>query len=246
MQDINEYTPLPGSVMTPPLFIRLIVEFLGTLTFVFFGAGTAAHLGATDGGAPSPSAALAHGIVTAVLIYLFADVSGAHFNPGPTIVEMYTRKMNIVTGLLYMLFQAGGALSAGGLLLIIYGTHHPLGTPTFNDHNLLLPPIHTVQAFFIEFIGGIFLMVTAYTSARKGHSPATSGLAVGGALTVIFLFAATLDGAAMNPWRWLGPAVASRTFNDGFWIYLVAPPAGFVVGHLIAAGLHSYIPSQQL
>ena len=40
-----------------------------------------------------------------------------------------------------------------------------------------MPKIGTLQGFFIEFIGGIFLMVTAYTSAHKGHSPATSGLA---------------------------------------------------------------------
>lgn len=83
MQDINEYTPLPGSVQKPQLWVRLVVgarshtlisaassscallsphsEFLGTLIFVLFGAGTAAHLGATDFGAPSPGAALAHG-----------------------------------------------------------------------------------------------------------------------------------------------------------------------------------------
>lgn len=41
----------------------------------------------------------------------------------------------------------------------------------------IIPKIGTLQGFFIEFIGGVFLMVTAYTSARKGHSPATSGLA---------------------------------------------------------------------
>src|SRR4051812_15474404 len=84
-----------------PLPLRIVVEYLGTLIFVLFGAGTAAHLGSTDSGGPSISAAAAHGLITMVLIYLFADISGAHFNAGPTITDMVIQKMPVLHGALY-------------------------------------------------------------------------------------------------------------------------------------------------
>jgi len=217
------------------------VECIGTLTFVLFGAGTAAHLGVTDSGAPSIGAAGAHGVITMVLIYLWADVSGAYFNAGPTLTDMVRRQLPLFDGFLYLFAQACGALAAGGILLGIYSKEVPdsmLGTPVFNT----AIGIHTAQAFFIEFLGGMLLMIAAYTSGRKGHGAGSTGLAVGGSLFVIFLFGATLDGAAMNPWRWLGPAVASRTFQDGWWIYIVGSPVGFFCGFLVAAGLHRWIP----
>jgi len=228
-----------------PLAVRAAVEFLGTLTFVLFGAGTAAHLGLTDGGAPSVAAAGAHGVVTMVLIYLWADISGAYFNAGPTITDILRRQLPLVDGLVYLVVQACGCLTAGGILRGIYhsmfkdsGTF-TLGTPTFNP----ALGIDSTSAFFIEFLGGTLLMMAAYTSGAKGHGSGVTGLAVGGSLFVIFLFGATLDGAAMNPWRWLGPAVASQTFQPGWWIYIVGSPAGFMFGFLIAAALHRWIPS---
>ena len=57
-----------------------------------------------------------------------------------------------------------------------------------------------------------------------------AGVAVGGVVTLNALVGGPLTGAAMNPARSLGPAVASLNF-DHIWLYMTMP----VVGAVLAA-----------
>ena len=213
------------------LIARVIVEFLGTLTFVFFGAGTASH--------PKvelTAVSAAHGVITMILVFVFGPVSG-HFNAGPTIAfgfadlfrgdEPRGRKFGEI--ILYLIAQAAGAVAGGFMVLAVYNTKSTLGTPSVDfEHGVTV-----WNGFCIELFGTFFLMLVI--NMVSNSKPAAASIAIGATLFCVFLVGAPLDGAAMNPWRWLGPAMASGYFKkqqDYFWIYFAGPVLGFIAGHI--------------
>ncbi|CAF0889284.1 unnamed protein product [Didymodactylos carnosus] len=217
-----------GYKMPPSLKAKLICELLGTLIFVFFGAGCAAK---------SPdllTAATAHGLVTIWLVYVLGPVSGGHFNAGATIAFAINGKMKKREIIGYLLAQGVGAVIAGYMLLLLYGNNNSttkrLGTPALN-HGASGYDVTVLQAFFIEFFCTIFLsFIIFFTTSYNSHKEAA--VAIGLTVFSSFLVGADRDGAALNPWRWLGPAVASQTFSYYSWIYVAGPIGGFIVGHV--------------
>lgn len=210
--DNNQY------VQPPPLNVRLICELIGTCLFVLFGAGCAAK--SND----LLTVSAAHGIVTVWLVYVFGAVSGGHFNAGATLAFAIDGQMKIIEVIGYLISQALGALLAGALLLWLYGTKSGLGTPELQDG------VTWVNGFAIEFICTIVLsFVIFFTTTYHTHKEAA--FPIGLVVFSSFLLGADRDGAALNPWRWFGPAVASRTFRSYAWIYSVGPIVGFVLGY---------------
>ena len=215
INNVNERNDVP-----PPLFARMVCEFLGTCLFIFFGAGCAAK--STD----LLTVSAAHGISALWLVYMFGPISGGHFNAGATIVFSIHERMRFVETLGYLGAQALGSLFSGALLLWLYGTSSSLGTPALKNPDSLM------HGFAIEFVCTIILsfvlfFTKTYTSQKEG------ALVVGSVVFSSFLLGGDVDGAALNPWRWLGPAVASRSFKQQAWIYSAGPIAGFIVGYVV-------------
>jgi glycerol uptake facilitator-like aquaporin len=219
----NDTTPIinrprDNFIQPPPLHARLLCELLGTCFFVFFGAGCATK------GPGLLAASTAHGLATIWLVYVFGPVSGGHFNAGPTIAFAIDGNMKVLEILGYLLAQAIGGLLAGALLLALYGTGTTLGTP------MLSPGVNVAQGFAIEFICTTVLsFVIKFTTTYHTHKEAA--FPIGLVVFSSFLVGADRDGAALNPWRWLGPAVASNTFRSEAWIYFVGPICGFICGY---------------
>src|SRR3982075_484540 len=71
--------------MSNRITAKLLAEFIGTFSFVFIGAGTAAVVG--DGvGLPGIAAiALAHGFTIMAFAFAYGSVSGGHMNPAVTV-----------------------------------------------------------------------------------------------------------------------------------------------------------------
>ena len=209
-----------GFRQPPPLQARLLCELIGTCLFIFFGAGCAAK------GVPLLTVSAAHGLVTVWLVYVFGPVSGGHFNAGATIAFAVDGKMKIVEIIGYLLSQAIGALLAGVLLLWLYGLDSTLGTPGLSATGTVM------RGFAIEFLCTTVLSFVIFFTTTY-HSQKEAALPIGLVVFSSFLLGADVDGAALNPWRWLGPAVASRTFNSKAWIYTVGPVTGFLLGYLL-------------
>jgi len=92
---------------------RIVAEFIGStlLLSIIVGSGI---MGERLANGNAAVALLANSIATGTglvfLIYGFADISGAHFNPVVTVVETLRENLTWRESILYVLFQIGGAL----------------------------------------------------------------------------------------------------------------------------------------
>src|SRR5687768_2943246 len=90
-----------------------IAEFVGAFALTFIGAGA---IIVTAGG-NLVAIALAHGLVIAVMVTALGHISGGHFNPAVTIATMFTKKIGVELGLLYIIFQLLGSIFGAFLLI---------------------------------------------------------------------------------------------------------------------------------
>jgi len=189
---------------------------------------------------------LTTGFAAIALIYSFADVSGAHFNPAVTFATIITRKTTVVRGLVYMGAQLIGSMLAMGMLAIAYpsstNTTVPMKLRVVPDVNRLGP------AFFMEMILSFILVyvifatafdtvqdtkvvvddkiankkqgLTIYTtsgSSKAGFAPLSIGLTLG----FLCFLGGSVSGGAFNPARVFGSAICSGDFSYN-WLYWIA------------------------
>src|SRR5207245_9870547 len=77
----------PEDRVMPKQLRPLVAEFVGTLLFVFLGAGSVVALvaaGTTAASVGSLGVALAHGVATALIVSMTLRISGGHMNPAGT------------------------------------------------------------------------------------------------------------------------------------------------------------------
>jgi len=211
---------------------QLVAEVIGTFALVFIGAGAVVILVPTmAGGTAILGIALAHALVLGVMVSNLGHISGAHFNPAVTIGVWVAGKIETGRAGMYIIAQLVGA-SAGALLLRLV-----IPQDIWRDTALGLPQINTaagisdVQAIALEATLTFFLVLTVFATAvdDRGVFPSVAGLTIGLVLGFDILMGGTLTGASMNPARSFGPALVAGEWKD-FWVYLVGPVAGAVVG----------------
>jgi len=220
--------------MSNRIATKLLAEFIGTFSFVFIGAGTAAVVGGGAGLSGITAVAFAHGLT----IMAYGSVSGGHMNPAVTVGVLVAGAMGAGEAIGYIVSQLIGGV-AGALLLsvVLGGAETGLGMPAL-AHDLTLGAtsltITPAAGFTIETMLAIFLVTIVLSTAVAGRAGNLAPLAIGMTLTLNILMGGALTGAPFNPARALGPMVATGNFNDA-WLYLTAP----IVGAIIAAILHT-------
>jgi MIP family channel proteins len=199
-----------------------LAETIGTFALIFFGAGAILQQQATQS-VGTTGIAVAHGLAILISIYAFGHISGGHFNPAVSFGFLVTRRISIVKMLSYWVAQLLGASLAAAILSWVYqggpvDVH--LGTPAID------PTIGPKMGFAIEAILTFFLVTTVFGSAVDPRAPnGFAGLAIGLSITACVLMGGSLTGAAMNPARAFGPALASSYWQDQ-WVYWLGPLAG--------------------
>lgn len=218
--------------MPPRLTAVLAAEAIGTFLFFFVGAGAVvlgSHLNDGNTGGLL-GVALAHGLALAVLVSAFGAVSGAHFNPAVTFAVWVSGRIDAVRAALYVATQLVAAVAAGLALRFVFNeaAWEPvaLGTPAVD------PAIGITAAIVIEAILTVLLVLTVFGTAIDPRAPKIGGLAIGLAVAADILMGGPLTGAAMNPARWFGPAVASGTFAD-WYVWWIGPLLGAAVAALL-------------
>ena len=221
-------------------------EFIGTFALVFFGSMSyVVFFPALGFGFPQSSwlaVALASGLILMAMVYMIGWVSGSHLNPAITITAVALRKMEVSDGIAYLLAQVFGAILAAVLDFAIQP-----GNGANVMFALPLPSQYIGQselvAALVELIATFFLMLSYYAVLyTEKVPPAASGLLIGMTLVADVLMAGPLTGGAVNPARWLGPAVASLNFASA-WVYWVGPIAGALLGGF--AFEHLLLPSKR-
>lgn len=212
----------------------LIAESIGTFLFFFIGAGSVVlgdYLVANGGTSPGLlGVALAHGLTLAVLVSAFGAVSGGHFNPAVTLAAWMLRKIPASRAVMYVVAQLIGAVVAGFALRSVFPTEawqpSAIGTPALGAG------ISPIAGIVIEAILTSLLVFAVIGTAIDGRAPKIGGLAIGLAVAADILLGGPLTGAAMNPARWFGPAVASGAFAD-WYVWWIGPAIGAVAATLV-------------
>jgi MIP family channel proteins len=219
----------------PSLFKRTIAELIGTLFFVFTGAGSA--IGATIALQTQSNlliAAIANGIALALAITATMNISGGHINPAVTIAALSVRRIKSLEAISYILAQLLGAAIAGAFLMALTPTSVAntvvYGAPTLSSS------INVYQGIFLEMLMTFFLVFVIFATAIDRRAPKLGGFAIGLTVTVDALIGGPLTGAAMNPARAFGPELAAFQFSN-WYVYWIGP----IIGAIIAALIYEYV-----
>lgn len=212
----------------------ITAELVGTFAFFFIGAGAIVTNTFSNGAVGLLGIALAHGLILAIMISTFGATSGGHFNPAVTIGFLVTRRIKPDLAVLYIIAQlVGGTLSGLALRAVfvesVWSKTH-IGTPA------LAPGVSVGAAILLEAILTFFLLLAIFGTAVDPRAPKIGGFGIGLTVGVDIFVGGPVTGAAMNPARAFGPALAS-----GFWdnqlVYWVGP----IIGAVIAALLYEYV-----
>jgi MIP family channel proteins len=210
-------------------------EFLGTFALVFIGAGAVLVNGLTGGAVGLVGIALAHGLVLMTMIYALGGISGGHFNPAVTIALAVHKRIGGVKAAGYVVSQLLGASAAGFLLLLLFPIATPAqlyGWPTTLDAGTGMALEAVLTFFLVSVVYGV--------AVNKKAAQGIFGFAIGLVLTYDIIMGGTVTGAAMNPARAFGPAIASGIWGPQF-IYWLGP----VIGGLVAGIVYEYLLAGQ-
>ena len=208
---------------------QCVVEFIGTFSLTFIGAGAII----ATGGDNLVAIAFAHGLALSMAVYASGHISGGHINPAVTIGMLVTGKIKPPAAVAYIVVQLLGATLAAFILSSCLPGKAvdavKLGATLAAPENALSP----VNTIIIEAILTFLLVTTIFAVAVDKRGPKNIyGFAIG--LTVCFdiLCAGAFTGASMNPARSFGPALIGGHW-DIHHCYWLGPIVGGVLAALV-------------
>jgi len=210
-----------------------VAEAIGTFTLIFIGvlAIYANGLVQPPGSANLAAIGLAHGLAIGVSVASLGAISGGHFNPAVTFGFVVSGRLKPMAGLMYWVAQLVGASIAGFLALAIVGQAGVAGgTPDLGKN------ISPVVGILVEAVLTFFLVSVVFGTAVDERAPKSIyPLAIGLTIAMDIMAGGPLTGAAMNPARTFGSALASGHW-DNHLVYWIGP----LIGGALGAGVHHF------
>lgn len=199
---------------------RLISEFLGTsgLLIVIVGSGIMGESLSRDNGAITLLVnSLATGAGLYALIQTFGSISGAHFNPVVSLVEMLWRRLSWREFTLYSFAQILGAITGVWVTHFIFGQSiFQLSTHSRGEFRLLVSEV--IASF------GLMLVIALSGKRNVGATPAAV------ALYIVAAYWCTSSTSFANP-----AVTIARSLTDSFSGILWTGVMGFVLAQIIGA-----------
>lgn len=206
-----------------------VAEFIGTFALIFFGAGAIIM----TGGQNLVAIALAHGLAIALMFTIMAHISGGVFNPAIQIALWVTGKMPTARSAVYIVAELLGGVAAAYFLKYIGPS------AAFDAVKGGIPAVASGfavgKAVVLEAMMTFFLVWAVFGTAvddRKASWAQIAGFAIGLTITIDIFVGGALTGAAMNPARWFGPAVATNDYTN-WWVWIVGPIAGGIIAGVV-------------
>lgn len=212
-----------------------VAEFLGTFALIFIGAGsivTAVH----SGGDGLVAIALAHGFVLFIMISILGHISGGLFNPAISIALWVTGKLTSTKTVVFIISQVLGGIAGAYLLKFLIPAEMFKaaggGVPAVMDGLAL------GKAVLIEAVATFFLVLAVFGTAIDDRGPwgKTAGLTIGLTIAFDILAFGPFTGAAMNPARWLGPALANGDLTN-WYVWIAGPLSGGIIAAVLYWGV---------
>jgi len=216
-------------------FRRYVAEFIASFIVVFVAAGAVVadvfltRTRLTDSFGPLGIIA-AYGLAVAVAMLAVMPISGAHVNPVISISAYVARRLSLQDTTGYVVAQVAGGIVAAFLLRGIV----PKTAFEFVNGGVpgLAAGISPLKGTAIEVVLTFFLAFTFWAVFVDERGPrAVAPFAVGLVVAVGGLAGSAFTGAAMNPIRWLGPAVAGPHLSNWL-VWTVGPLLGGLLGSL--------------
>jgi glycerol uptake facilitator-like aquaporin len=204
-------------------------EFIASFGVVSIAAG--AVLVARDGRLDLTGVAFAYGLASIAMV-VSARRSGGMANPAIVAGLWVTGRLDSVRAAAFIFAQLlGGVLAGLALRSLMPSFVFAAGS---GGVPLLATSTPWGKGLVIEAVA-TFLLTVVVLALREDDGMNLAAATAGGFVVtgaVLAFFPST--GAALNPARWLGPALAAGAWTDG-WVWVVGPIAGGIAGALVHA-----------
>jgi len=232
----------------------MIGEFFGTMVLILFGDGVVATAFLFEPFANEWIVVImGWGLAVMLGIYVCGAISGAHLNPAVTLALAVRGKLPWNKVLPYWLAQLLGAFVAALILYFVYQGAIVQATGAKNVADAVGGIFYTHPQTFVgtfgafgdEFIGTALLVGLIFAIVDGRNQPVQANLnplIIGFLIVAIGASFGRNTGYAINPARDFGPRLWMAIVSGGaslsannyyFWIPIVAPLAGGVVGAFI-------------
>ncbi len=221
----------------------LAAEFVGTFMLMSSVLGAAFYsFGAPSGAAGILGVAISIGLTVMALAFSLGHISGGHFNPAVTLGLVAGGRVNADSAVGYIIAQCLGALAACTVFYLIGHTPPTFAANGYGSLSMLKASLLSV--FLLETVLTAFFLIVIMGATSKRAPVGFAPIAMGLALTAIYIMAIPISNASVNPARSLGSAVfgGSKALSQ-LWLFWVAPILGGVIGGTIARWLQDEKPS---
>jgi aquaporin TIP len=207
-----------------------VAEFVATFALVFVGAG--ALILNANGQLDLTGVALAHGLVLAIMVSITMHISGGMVNPAVAISLWVTGKLSSPRAAALIAAEVAGAVAGAFLLRFL------VPTELFDSGNggitALGDGVTAGKGILIEAVTTFFLVFAVFGTAIDDRGPfsKTAGLTIGLVIAFDIMAFGPYTGAAMNPARWFGPALATTDWAN-WYVWIIGPIAGGIIAGVL-------------
>lgn len=224
---------------------KYVAEFIGTMTLVVLGCGTAMLVGCDYIGSTGYIlTAFAFGLTIIAMAYSIGNISGCHINPAVSLGVLMTGGMDVKDFVGYVISQILGAFAGSLLLAAVFG----LGgitdmTGGYGANGLGGVNGSAIAGLLVEIVlTYIFVTAILGVTSKKASHGSFAGVVIGFTLVVVHILGIGLTGTSVNPARSIGPAIVAA-FNGNtdpiisLWVFIVGPLAGAALAAVVYKAL---------
>ena len=226
---------------------KYVAEFIGTMTLVVLGCGTAMLVGcdAVNGGGYILTA-FAFGLTIIAMAYSIGNISGCHINPAVSLGVLISGGMTVTDFVGYIVSQCLGAFAGSGLLSLIFSLGGVTDMTKGYGSNGLAGVNNNPAAGLLVEIVLTFIFVTAIlgVTSKKAKHGSFAGIVIGFTLVLVHILGIGLTGTSVNPARSFGPAIVAAFAGNTapvscLWVFIIGP----LVGAAAAAFVYKFLES---